>query len=539
MLKKVLSFVLSLCVLLSIGACLAGCNGSTSTLKWAMHWTQQADEDKVLEVVNKRLEKLLPGAKLEFTELVVDKWTQQMAAGEVIDIAWTGYEFKMLSEIKTGSFTPLDDLITEEDTPNLYKEWKETYTEDYQSGTYKDVLYAIPNQQPIIGETPHLKIPEPLMQYFDVDAFLNATYSSPTTTRAVYDVLDKYFEKIWAAGAVDTDVVSDGIDITNLYNYLAMRGYASITGGSGSTLQVYKKFNDGKVELKNLYETEEYMLFLEYAAKWYNKGYISKNVLVNSGASGSRLAPISAHGNGNWFDLDDPERGIRNVTDSDGNITQYYINIEPSDYSHNVQTSRTLGDEATYLVIPYTSKNPELAIKLLDLLRSPKGTEGNDLLNLIVYGFEKNSEEAKEYGTWHYTLEGDDLALGKNYTIQPATNEVYGKPHWVVGNAFLTYRTPNILAGQQEYAMKYETETIKTFAKTPLYGFSFDGDSVDTELSNISSVISEYNSRLYCGVDGDGYMKTYNEYTDKLKSAGIDTVRAEVQKQVDAFLNGN
>ena len=165
MFKKLVSILLTVTMLTGI-VCTTGCGEKKDkevTLKWMTTTVGQEDEAKVLEVVNKRLETLLPGTKLEFVELDSTKFTQQMAAGEAYDIVWTGYRFDMKEEVKQGSYLALNGLITKEDTPNLYQEWQE-YADDYATGMVDDKLYAIPNQQPLISETPHLIIPEPLMQ---------------------------------------------------------------------------------------------------------------------------------------------------------------------------------------------------------------------------------------------------------------------------------------------------------------------------------------------------------------------------------------
>ncbi|MBP3627455.1 MAG: extracellular solute-binding protein [Clostridia bacterium] len=534
MMKKVISLILAILVVVSAAVCLSSCGEKTTTIKWATSWSGQEDDAAILKVVNKKLEEALPGIQIEFVEFNAQKWTQQMAAGEVIDLAWAGFSINMDAEITNGSYMALNDLINEKDTPNIWKEWKEEYPEDYESGTVNGKLYAVPNQQPLISETPFLKIPASLMEYFDVDAFLKATYASPKTTRAVYEVLDKYFKKIFEINAVDTDLVSKSVDIQNLYTYLVSRGYTAIDKNS----QLYYDTFSDDVKLVNIAETEEYKLFMEYAVKWYKEGYIAKNVLVSGGASGSRLSPLTAHINGMWYELDDPARGIRKVYDTEGELEQYYLNIEPADYSHKALGPSILGSESTYYTIPYTSKNPEKAIKFLDFLRSPVGTPGNEILNLLVYGFEKNSAEAKELGRYHYTLDGD-LAIGNGYTLQPDSSAPYGKPHWAIGNVFLTYRTPNILEGQGEYAKKYESETIKTFKKTPLYRFRADTSSLSVEIGNITSAYTEYHDRLICGVDGDNYMNTYNAYMKKLNDGGMAKIKEELQKQADKYMAEN
>lgn len=496
-------------------------SNKTVTLKWATAWYGQKDEAKVLEQVNKKLETLLPGVKIEFIEFNANTWTQKMAAKEQVDIAFTGYLVNMEAELKNRVYTPLNDYITKEKTPSLWKEWKEDFRDEYETGMSDGKLYAIPNLQPFAPESNIVKIPESLMEYFDVDAFRAACAKSPTTTREVYEVLDKFFKKIYSEGLVDTDTVTKCIDIQNLYNYLVPRGYGSI---STNTPVSYKLFNDGKVDLTYLAFTDEYKLFLEYASKWYQDGYITKDVLVSGGSTGSRLPPITMHKNGNWFNLTDKKRGILEVYDSDGYLEQYYINVEPEDGSHNALGTTSFGGQSAYLCVPFTSKYPDKAIQLLELLRSPIGTPGNEVLNMLVYGIEGE----------HYTRDGD-LAIGNGYTVQPANTLPYGKPHWVMGNVFLTYRTPNIAKGQADYVKNVYKEKKKNFYKTPLYRFRVDSSKIQTEIANINSVRDEFHDRLICGVDGKDYLKTYNQYIKKLKDAGIDKVIAEVKKQTDAY----
>lgn len=523
--KKLAACLAAVC--LTVPLALSGCGtpegeGGPVTLKWATAWFGQKDEGKVLEQVNQKLETLLPGVKLEFIEFNSETWTQKMAAQEQVDIAWTGYMVNMEAELKNKTYLALNDYITEEGTPNLWREWKEEFQDEYETGSSDGILYAIPNEQPFAPESNIVKIPASLMEYFDVDAFRAACAKSPTTTREVYEVLDKYFQTIFSEGMVDTDTVSAGIDIQNLYTYLVPRGYDSV---STNTPISYKVFNDGKVDLTYMAYTDEYKLFLEYASKWYEDGYISKDVLVDGGATGSRLPPITMHTNGNWFNLNDQERGILEVKDADGYLEQYYINVEPKDGSHNFQGTVSFGEEQTYLCVPFTSAHPEEAVALLDLLRSPIGTPGNEVLNLLVYGIEGE----------HYTLEGEDLAMGNGYTVQPANTLPYGKPHWVIGNVFLTYRTPNIAEGQAEYVKEVYKEKAKSFYKTPLYRFRVDSSNIQTEIGNVNSVHMEYHDRLICGVDGKNYMDTYNKYIQKLEEAGLKKMIEEVKKQTDAY----
>jgi hypothetical protein len=521
--KLVLSLLCALICVSSIG--LAACDskkdsGSAVTLKWATVVYGQKDEKKVLEEFNRRLADIMPGVTLEFIEFNPDKWTGQMAAREVIDIAWTGYSLNMDAEIQNKSYMALNDLISEEKTPNLWKEWKEVFADEYDTAVVDGRLYALPNLQPLVPESKILKIPESLFEHFDIDAFRAAADSSSTSTRELYDVLDRFFQKIYSENLVDSDTVSKYIDIKNIADYLLSRGYASI-GKSGVS---YKVFNSDKIELVSIVNTEEFKLFCEYAVRWYKAGYISKEVLQDTGATGSRLSPLTAHTNGVWFGLNDPERGVMEVRDADGNLEQYYVNIDPRDGSHLFRGSVSIGSQSTYLAVPFTAKNPEKSVALLDLLRSPIGTPGNDLLNLLVYGIKDE----------HYTLEGD-LAIGNGYTLQASKSNLYGKPHWGMGNVFLTYRTPNILEGQAEYVKTAYKEKKDHAYKTPIYGFKFDSSSVQIQIGNMNSVRNEFYDRLVCGLGGDGWESLHNEYLKKLDTAGLNQVIDEIEKQISGY----
>lgn len=527
--KKIVSALLTVILVLGM---LSGCSnksGGKVTLKWGVpvSFAGQSDTKIVLESFNEKLQKAMPGVSIELVAVDPETWSQKMAAGEEYDIVWTGYSYDMATEIAQGSYLELDDLITEKETPNLYKE-KEEFAAAYETATEKGSLYAIPNEQPIIAETSILKIPESLFQYFDAAAFTKACWASPKTTREVYDIIDSFLEKCWANDAVDTDMVSNSIDPLNLYDFIAKRGYDFIDTNSNICYEAF----DESGKIYDFSQTDAYKLWLEYAGKWYEKGYISQNVLVSGGSSGSRLSVLTAHSKGMWYNV--PDNGVMEVYDTYGDLEQYYVNMEPKDLSQNYNGISKLGSEATYTAIPYTTKHEKEAIQLIDLLRSPKGTLGNELLNLLVYGFEKNSDDAAKYGKYHYTLNGDEIQSDE-YAIQPDSKTSYGIPHWIIGNVYLTYRTSNILEGQNEYATDY-INRMKEAHKTKYCGFRFDISSISVQRSNIASVVAEYEKRLVCGVNGKAYDNLYKEFTDKLKTAGIETVIETANKQTESFL---
>ena len=542
MLKKVCSVCLALFMVFGIALCTAGCGASKVKLIWAGSTLGNEESEMVFEAFNKELQSVkgFENVEIDFQKQDTTNWQLWMASNTQIDIAWTGYSYDIETEINNGSYTALDEYITEENTPNIYAE-KQEYSADYASGSYKGKQYLIPNQQPIANLSNILKIPVELKDYMNIDGVLNECHSNKKTTEKVYQYIDEYLAAVTKAHAIDTDTVAKYIDIQGIFKFVATRGYEFIGGDLTGAWLCYDE-EDPSAKIVNFMETDAYRLFLKYAAKWYNDGYVSPNVLVNGSESGSRSPVLNAHSTGMWYTTENPElgeeRGVTYAieTDDAGNkfITMYNLLLETPE--QDWQGVSTLGSEKTYLCIPYTSKNPEIAIKLLDLLRAPVGEKGNDLLNLLVYGFEENSKYAEEYGTYHYTLEGD-CAYGVDYYAQPDSSCKYGIAHWFVGNVFKTYRTPNIQAGQGDYVKKYETVDRLTHKETALCGFRVDLSEYSNVIANIQTIINEYNDTLICGIDGSNYNATYDEMMSKINGADLAKVKEAVQSQADKYIS--
>lgn len=529
MFKRIMSTCLSVLMLLGLFAGCGKSGGGKQTVKWMVFYANQKDTKVVEKAINKKLDKILPGVQIEFVEFVKDNWTRWMASGEQIDLAWTGYQLEMETETEMGSYRPLEELI-EKYAPNIQTEMKE-FSDDYDTAKLNGKLYAIPNLQPVFNETNYITIPAETIKYFDVDGFLNETKNSPYTTRKIYEIIDKYLEALKTNDALDTDFVGKYCEPQSLLLYLAQRGICSLVNGRLG----YRIYDDkGKIvenpEVIEIDMQPEFKLFMEYSKKWYEKGYINKD----SAVSGQQIATISANHGGMWNDFSDEndngDKGMRAVYDTSGNLKAYNINIEPRDYSHSYSAGAKFGILDTYLAIPKTAKYPEAAMKLINLMREPAGEPGNDILNMVVYGFEKNSEEAKEYGVWHYTLNGDQIH-SEQYIQQADAGSDYGQPHWSVGNVFLCYRTELISENQKEYALKYFREIRPKFQKIPSSGFYYSNKNVQTELSSFQSIISEFYGRFSYGT----YEKdTFDQYIKKLKAAGIDKVKADLLEQLKA-----
>ena len=68
-------------------------------------------------------------------------------------------------------------------------------------------------------------------------------------------------------------------------------------------------------------------------------------------------------------------------------------------------------------------------------------------------------------------------------------------------------------------------------------GFVVDPTPIVNEVAACTSVVSEYQTDLTCGQASsqDEVKELVEEFVDKLKANGVDTIVAEVQKQMDAW----
>lgn len=162
----------------------------------------------------------------------------------------------------------------------------------------------------------------------------------------------------------------------------------------------------------------------------------------------------------------------------------------------------------TMLAVNVNSKNPEAAIKLLNEFW---GSE--ELFNELLFGLEgihynKTGEQRVE------VIEGSDWDVWKE--------------DWAMGNQFLRWKVP----GEEDDAWDLISEQNRTSKVSPLRGFNLDTTGLQTEIAQVRAVMAEYD-RFYAR---DGWEDLIAERREKMISAGIETIVAEAQRQVDEYL---
>ena len=162
--------------------------------------------------------------------------------------------------------------------------------------------------------------------------------------------------------------------------------------------------------------------------------------------------------------------------------------------------------------ISITSEEPERAMMFLDLVNTDKY-----LRNLIDSGIE---------GV-HY-----EMVNGRQKDLQAGLDR-YDMPTFAFGNIMITNLYEADPPDKWDAFQAFNAACVKA----PTLGFIVDRDPVETELTAIRNVEDEFDEPLYSGsVDPHEYIP---KAVQKMKEAGFDKARDELQRQLDTWREEN
>ena len=474
--KKKICAVLAAVLVLAL---LGGCNGGQSAEKqkvdeilWYYPGDSQSGMSEVLEQINKRLEPEI-GVRLNLKNIDKSSYAEKMnlvvSSGEEFDICFTAnWSLPFLSNVSNGAFIPLDQLI-DENAPGL----KTSMPEYVWNSTMVDgKIYAVPNYQ-ILPTQFCLLASSELMQKHNFDV------SQITDLKS----LEPFLQEI-------KETEPDLYPYQPQYSAVEMN-YEQIYPTSFAVIR--KDAQKGSVKVQNWFELPEFQEHTKLMYDWYQKGYIRKDVV----GSGSDTASLLGLRYAFFWGTMKPGGDVENLQKYKKDITSIPM-CEP--YTQASATARTLS------AISRTSKNPEKAIKVLEVFNTDK-----ELYNTLVFGIEGK----------HYTKISDNQ-------VQLIPDSNYKMEAWMFGNQFNAYYKD----GQETDTWEQTMQLNDSAQLSPLWGFNFNPDPVKNEISQCEAVVKEYEFIKMGAEDPDLH---YDEMISKLKTAGCDTVIAEVQRQIDEW----
>ena len=328
--------------------------------------------------------------------------------------------------------------------------------------------------------------------------------------------LTEYFRYVKQAYPDITPWDSDGTQyaqmaggwITSHSDYVAIDGINAGAMWGGTKEDLYTVYSPYMTETESLVEYAKLM------KEWDEIGVWKTDVLNNTTSTNRddyRVGLVAAeqHHTQTWTDLVSHTNAntiYQNDTDADTGF--FYFGEESKNV---VALSITHGAMA----VSAASKNPERALMVYDLIRNDE-----ECYRLFNYGIEGEQYQITKDG---YRTEADGY---NSDTDAISTNFWWGRNDDLeVRDASRNWDKINAL---------YE-EYNKIKIEYPYGQFVPDVDNIQSQIQNISEIHTNYMKQISFGKYSGTAEEIVAEYQAALKSAGIDDVTAELQKQFNAL----
>jgi putative aldouronate transport system substrate-binding protein len=464
------------------------------TLKMVLIGPRPADYDMVFGQLNTLLQEKI-NATVETQFLDWSDWTQKyplmFAANEDFDLVysanWAFYNDQSLK----GGFLELTEDMLQTYTPQT---WEAMAPAAWEQAKVGGKLFMVPNNNEEVTDKVVLYRHD-LLEKYNLEPI-----DSPETYAAYLKAVAANEPGVSAYGAKPADgwkwheLDQALLEQANEWNLV-----------DANSMPLAYRLDDATGQVFNVYDTPEFGELLKYYKDLADNGAWSRNIVSNKNDIWQEIkaGKISsyAHTLGTLG---------ANVAEMRREKPEYDVAI-----ADLTPEQKKIGALSTQngMAVHSTSKNPERALMLIDLLQNDK-----EIHDLTMYGIA---------GT-HYNPVGDD-----RFTAGPSQTNYNNFSNW--GWNSLLNRTDDSYPVEADDMLKAWQEKVYNF---PLESFVFDDTSVKNEVANVGNVMLRYAIPLEYGLIDD-LEKGQADLISQLKSAGIDKLQAELQSQVDAFLAAN
>ncbi len=452
--------------------------------------------EAVMEKVNKLMKEKI-NAELEWKWVEWADWQTKynllLASGDPVDLITIGTDWlDTWGNAQRGAFLNLDDLLPK----YAPKTWESIPPENWAQSKYNGKIVLIPEDQ--------------YTQWVNHGFFYRGDWAKEagiTEPIKDWDGIEKYlqFIKDTKPDVIPWDVTGDHMVFNGWFNSYTDNLELPISTG---WLAVFagKSSDDPYTVVSPIFDGDTLLNFATKMKEWADKGFWREDVLNFKGDTRTELK-------GGLTGLDQHHTqtfgSLRVEMDREQPGSELQMFPYARTRSNLVELSITHGGTS----LGAHSKHPERALMAYDLIRNDE--EIYQLLNFGIEGVQYVIKDGKRVQPDGYEPKRDD----------------FYSDFW--GGRVDKFEIPSATVWDQLPTTLYaEYDKIK---KVYPYGqFVFDKTPIDPELTAISQVAGELGPALSFGKAGDP-AKAVEAFRSKLKAAGYDKVKAELQKQLDAF----
>ncbi len=455
------------------------------------------DTDKrpaVEEAINAYIEPLI-GAKVTFHIIPWNDWSGKavtgIEAGEKMDIFFTADWYFYMKLASEGLFTPLNDA--KGPNGNLLEQYGQGILKSmnpaYITGTQIDgVNYAVPTNK-------ELSVPWGFVYNATLADEIGFTDAEAAKVKTFKD-LDPWLAKAKAARPNEFPFLTDGKAI----------GFMQWVHGFASSVDDFlvnmsdRPDASGKWDetIVSPIQSDYIKEYLTIARDWAQKGYINPDSALATFQTSDFLNA------GKFFIEPMPLKG-ENIKAVELMIASGNADLKLKEIYGEPKTIQTNDTGGSMLAIPAVSEHPVEAMKLINLMHTD-----SKLINMMLYGVE-----------------------GTMWTVDPdgrvnVTDSAWVGAHpgaWVWGDVLIQKVSNKEDPKKNQMLMDYSKDALPH----PSLGFRFRTEPVAAEITALQSVVDGMQRALFTGnVDPSVELP---KYIQGLKDAGLDKVKAEIEKQ--------
>jgi putative aldouronate transport system substrate-binding protein len=467
------------------GAGLESAAGEPVTLRILFPLEKPLDHDQVIRAVEEKLANDGLPLKLDFTFIPFDQYWSKVwlnaASGEAYDLALVSYS-NISDMVSKKVLAPLDGALADYGKDLLAS------TPDYafQGVTINGQIYGIPRVMPIAEH----------QSFVQIRGDLRKKYNLPPI-RSIAD-MDRYLETI---AKNEPGIVPYFYDT----GPFLLREYGDVAFLAGNYLNapVYIDPADPELKVRATYESDFFKKIMEKMHEWQRKGYIPY------GPSGTPVFP-------------DPEKALY-----EGKIAATWsVVLKQTERIDSFKEKLPLAELENVFLHP---EKPKYMFTAADNILSVFSTSKHVNETVAFMNWVRQSQENYDLFTYgvkdvNYKLVGDAISYD-----EVAPEKRYMSIQWAWNDIRFARFSKHLSVDYKNELRNWDKDAVAS----PTLGFVIDLSPIKSEVAQVNVIISEYLPLLYEeSVDWDSTMA---QFKAKLKDAGIEHVKMEIQKQFDAF----
>lgn len=439
------------------------------------------------------LEKLNCTIKYEYAEGYHPQSSYDLAlsAGEPYDIIQASGGLNYKPNAMKGAFLDITDMVPVY-APDLYalipeESWEQVLV-DGRAYDIPRIFTTYHSNSVMYREDLRKKYDlEPLTDMDSIEAYLQAIKDNEPGMLPSDDNSNGFFRRMFLPSTV----------------------YRQVDDINGNTNFVIDPSDPRKVS--TIYETPEFLPFCEKAKDFADRGFWSSSVLSSSDWGPNSVvngkAALAFSQIFPWYSWHPPYIESQHP----GWEVKMFDAVCLNDNSFLAQEAAT----ENMFAVARTAANPERALMVINLIQTDE-----EVWRLCRYGIEGVN----------YTLT-DDGKIDTTWVDQETGLFNYFPTDLVENDHF------NLTPVDQWVDYDYHMDILNSRAQPdPLVGFAIDLTNIEPTYVAVNQVREEYALALEAGLVDD-VEAAYNDLLERMKAAGIEECRAEIERQINEFLD--